>query len=249
MPFTPAHPAIVLPFINKKYFSATALIIGSISPDFEYFFKASVSGVHGHSVAGILYFDLPVAIFVSLVFHLLIKKNLFANLPAFLQRRFHPTMSLDFKKILAKQYVVVIYSALMGAATHVFWDSFTHNGAFFVRNLELYKQVRVPFQGVNYPLFYALQHISTITGLTVIAFYIFFMPASLSVKPFRPRIQYWLLLVFTGSVFFALRFFFLPNDFNLGNAIVTGISALILSLCILGSIKIFRPLSTQNVQP
>ncbi|WP_434297574.1 DUF4184 family protein [Clostridium sporogenes] len=39
MPFTFSHPAIVLHLEKKwnKYFSFTALILGSMSPDFEYF--------------------------------------------------------------------------------------------------------------------------------------------------------------------------------------------------------------------
>ncbi|SEF46838.1 protein of unknown function [Flavobacterium urumqiense] len=39
MPFTFSHPAIILPFLKNKKLSATALIIGSMSPDFEYFFR------------------------------------------------------------------------------------------------------------------------------------------------------------------------------------------------------------------
>lgn len=39
MPFTFAHPATVLPFAKKhsKHISVTALILGSMAPDFEYF--------------------------------------------------------------------------------------------------------------------------------------------------------------------------------------------------------------------
>jgi hypothetical protein len=83
MPFTPAHSAIVLPFvrINPKYVSATGLIIGSLTPDFEYFFKMSVNGVHGHTLPGLLYFDLPVATALALVFHLVVKRNFINNVP------------------------------------------------------------------------------------------------------------------------------------------------------------------------
>ena len=56
MPFTPAHPAIVLPLIRSRYFSATGLIIGSLSPDFEYFFKMSVDSIYSHSKGGIILF-------------------------------------------------------------------------------------------------------------------------------------------------------------------------------------------------
>jgi hypothetical protein len=68
MPFTPAHPAIVLPLIRSRYFSATGLIIGSLSPDFEYFFKMSVDSIYSHSKVGLFYFDLPVTIVLALLF-------------------------------------------------------------------------------------------------------------------------------------------------------------------------------------
>src|SRR6478752_8441685 len=206
MPFTPAHPAIVLPFINKRFFSATALIAGSVSPDFEYFFKASVSSSHGHTLAGLFYFDLPVAMFLCFVFHLLIKDNLISNLPAFFQKRLVPVKSLDFKKYFSEHYGVVIYSALIGSFSHLFWDSFTHNGEFFVNHLDIYKKIYVPFEGVNYPLFYALQHISTWVGLTVVGLYIIFLPVDRSIKPADPKIVYWLILTFLSAGFFALRF-------------------------------------------
>lgn len=40
MPFTFAHPAAVLPFAKKhsKHISVTALILGSMASDFEYFY-------------------------------------------------------------------------------------------------------------------------------------------------------------------------------------------------------------------
>ena len=98
MPFTPAHPAIVLPFLKIKpeRVSATALVIGSIAPDFEYFFKMSVSGQHSHTLLGILYFDIPVTIGLAFLFHGVVKRNLIANLPAFFQYRFQPILQLEF---------------------------------------------------------------------------------------------------------------------------------------------------------
>ena len=160
----------------------------------------------------------------------------------FLQRRLQPTHQLDFKKIISEQYRVVIFSALLGAASHIFWDGFTHNGSFFVTYFEVYRHVVVPFQGVKYPLFYALQHISTFAGLNIIVIYIYFMPMDVLSPVSRPSISYWLLLVLVGFVFFTLRFAFFPQDFDLGNAVVTGISSILLSLCILGSIKKFNPI-------
>src|SRR5690606_6477678 len=122
MPFTPGHAAIVLPFIRLRWLSATGLIIGSFSPDFEYFFKMSVSSNYSHTRAGLFYFDVPVTIFLAFLFHLVVKKNLIFNLPPFLQRKFHDTLQLDFMQYARSNWFVLILSSLGGAASHLFWD-------------------------------------------------------------------------------------------------------------------------------
>lgn len=240
MPFTPAHPAIVLPFIKRKYFSATGLIVGSVSPDFEYFFKASVSGVHGHTLPGIFYFDLPVAVFVSFVFHLLVKESLINNLPGFLQSRLQPLLLLNFTDFIRKHYLVFLGSVILGASSHIFWDGFTHNGKFFVEYLPIYKGTYVPFQGVNYPLWYALQHISTVVGGIILAIYIYCLPVSSSQKVTEPRLVYWVVLIAMALVLFVLRFTIFSTKFDLGNAVVTSISALLLAMCLISSIPYFN---------
>src|SRR5690348_4996229 len=151
MPFTPAHPAIVLPFLKARYVSATALVMGSMAPDFEYFFKLSVHSHHSHTLAGIFYFNIPVVILLSFLFHRVVKKNLIENLPPRLQRSFHDVLMLDFKRYFAEHYVVFIISAVLGAASHIFWDAFTHENGFFVQELSVYDGTVVPYDGVRYP--------------------------------------------------------------------------------------------------
>jgi hypothetical protein len=246
MPFTPAHPAIVLPFLNRKYFSATGLIMGSVSPDFEYFIKASIQGVHGHTLAGIFYFDIPIALFFALVFHLWVKESFLSNLPAFLQVRLQPFRSLDFRNYMRSHYVIFFLSVVLGAASHIFWDSFTHNGTYFVQNMSIYQSTFVPFQGVKYPLWYALQHISTFTGLAIIVGYIAWLPQDDSIQPSSPKIGYWLALIALGGLFFLIRFTLFTVKFNLGNVVVTSISSLILALCLLSRIPYFKPVSVRS---
>src|SRR5687767_3554001 len=126
MPFTPAHPAVVLPLLRSKWLSATGLIMGSVAPDFEYFFKLSVSSLHSHTLPGLLYFDLPVTLLLSIAFHQVVKQNLIRNTPAFLQRRFQDTLDFDFIRFLTNHWLIFTVSAIIGSASHIFWDGFTH---------------------------------------------------------------------------------------------------------------------------
>ena len=239
MPFTPAHSAIVLPFLRMKpeRVSATALVIGSLSPDFEYFFKMSVSGQHSHTLLGILYFDIPVTIGLCFLFHLVVKQNLINNLPAFFQDRFQPLLELDFKVHFKKYYGAVIISAAVGSFSHIFWDAFTHNDGFFAQRIELYKQVVIPFDGVRYPLFYGLQQISTFVGLTIVSIYIFFMKSGKNIHRSRPRLTYWLIVILISSIIVSLRFYFATKPFYIGNFVVSSISAILFGTVVGGFIN------------
>jgi hypothetical protein len=238
MPFTPAHPAIILPFVRSRYFSATGLIAGSMSPDFEYFFKMSVSGLHSHTKGGLFYFDLPVTLLLAIVFHQIVKKNLIGNLPIFLQKRFQETLQFNFLSFVKNHWFIFLMSALLGAASHIFWDSFTHNNRFFVRLFSsVYERVSVPYNGANYPLFYVLQQVSTAVGLTIVSIYILAKTPASAGALLAPRIVYWILVFAIGAVILRLRFFVHPSDYDLGNVVVSSISGLLIGVICCGFIN------------
>jgi len=88
MPFTFSHPAIVLPLTFKRLkLSATALIIGSMVPDFEYFIRMTDHSRYSHTIAGLFWFDLPMGLLICFVYHGVVKDQLFNNLPPFLKQR------------------------------------------------------------------------------------------------------------------------------------------------------------------
>ncbi len=238
MPFTPGHPAIILPLIRWQYFSATGLIVGSMSPDFEYFFRMSVLGIHGHTNAGLFYFDVPVTVIVALVFHLVVKKNFINNLPAFLQARFQDTLRFDFVAYLKKHWIIFLLSAVIGAGSHIFWDSFTHDGRFFVRLFsDIYDNTYFSFQGANYPLFYVLQQISTFVGLSVVGLNVLLKKPMHAPEISAPRVGYWLLVFAVSIVILRLRFYISPSDYNLGNVVVSSITGLMAGVTLCGFIN------------
>jgi hypothetical protein len=126
---------------------------------------------------------------------------------------------------------------LLGAGSHIFWDSFTHNHAYFVRTLPFYKGSYVPYEGVRYPLWYALQHISTAVGLTIMAAYLLAMkPQSIRMRSI-PRAGYWLVLILITAAITWIRFEIVPLDANIGNLIVTIISGVVIALVCCGWIN------------
>lgn len=127
MPFTFAHPAIILPLkqARPRWFSLTGLAAGSMAPDFEYFFKVKAISTVSETVAGIFTFNLPVAIAISLAFHLLIRNPLIRHLPAPFDRRYSGFLGFNFLQYLKEHPWLFVASALIGILSHLALDVLT----------------------------------------------------------------------------------------------------------------------------
>lgn len=237
MPFTLSHSAAVLPFLNNRRLSATGLVIGAMAPDFEYFFRMNVTGIYGHTVAGVFYFDLPVSIALAFIFHLVVKRNLIDNLPVFLQCRFEVVRAFDFTSYFRCHYFAFAASTIIGAATHIVWDGFTHERQFFVQALPSIYEGRVfVINGAHYPLWYVLQHVSTAVGGILLTWYVWKMPEGEGTFP-KPKLWYWIALgcMMAGITYVRMQFPFQ----NLANVVlvITLISSFCIGITILGLAK------------
>lgn len=173
MPLTFAHPAAVLPFSrNSKYVNFLALVLGSMSPDFEYFLTGKPSGEIGHTFIGFVTFNLPVIVVVYLIYQAYIHRTLFNHLPFFLQDTH--SKKRDASKSL--KAVVFLYSALFGMLTHVVWDSFTHINGFMVNKLPVLTYTFQVFDR-TIPVYKFLQHGSTFVGICAIVLYMCYRTA------------------------------------------------------------------------
>lgn len=234
MPFTFCHPAIILPFkkFSPKYVSMTGLIIGSMLPDFEYFIRLQLIGVYGHTFAGMFYFDLPLGIILCFVFHNIVRDSLINSLPGFLYNRFSFLSQLNWNHYFRIHYLIVVVSILIGTASHIFWDAFTHPAGFFVERIPLLAEI-ISIQTFQIPVYKILQHGGTLAGGFIIMLYVFMMPAE-KVKH-RMNINYWLVYFIIVALFICLRLF-LSFTNELGDIIATGLTAGLLSFVITSSI-------------
>jgi hypothetical protein len=170
LPFTFAHPAIVLPFWRVRWLSFTALVFGSMAPDFEYFFRLRPYSAVSHTLVGLFVFDLPLSFLLALLFHRIVKRPLVACLPAPFDRGLGYAAAKPWMIGSLRDGLVFSYSAVIGSLTHIVWDAFTHQGAFMVSRLPLLQQrVPLPLAGLDIPVYKLLQHGSTLIGLSLIA--------------------------------------------------------------------------------
>jgi Domain of unknown function (DUF4184) len=165
MPWTPAHAAAVLPLrrFSPHWLSFPGLVVGSLSPDFGYYVGAHEFASAAHSAAGLFHSCLPTSI--ALLFVLLyFSRSLSAPLPT-------PHRQL-LRKALSESHPRSIFAAaatcasvVIGAATHVVWDSFTHEARAGVALLPFLNTFLFSVAEWRVHIYSVLQHLSTIVGV------------------------------------------------------------------------------------
>jgi hypothetical protein len=232
MPFTFSHPAIVLPltFLPRQWYSLTGLVIGSLTPDFEYFLRMRIKSNYSHTIDGLFWFDIPLGLLLAFIFHNIVRDKLFDNLPQVLKSRFSVFRQFDWNGHFKRNWLVVTISILIGAVSHIFWDSFTHDHGYFVKTIPAL-QNSLDFWGRQIPILKILQHSSTLLGVLLIAFAIYKLPKNKTENE-KKNLNYW--AIFAGITLTIIAFRLLSGlDFKqYGNVIVTAISAGLISLSI-----------------
>ncbi len=207
MPFTLAHPAVIVPLYQtfKKRVSLTGLIIGSIVPDVEYCVNIVTRSVISHTLEGIFIFDLPMGIFLTLSYHAFIKQTLIFQLPGFIKRVFALYSYSNWFSYFIKHPLTYFISLFIGIVLHLAWDSFTHpNGYFVIREAWL-----------SYPLFDSyftvsriLWHVSTWLGLYFVYRFLKSFYNSTNTIPDNHIKNYWGLVYLVACIY--LFYLWLP---------------------------------------
>ncbi|WP_411069850.1 DUF4184 family protein [Streptomyces sp. cmx-4-25] len=156
MPFTPSHAAAVLPGLRRDGTGrgplvASALVAGSFAPDTTYFAATAFPGAMAfgdvtHSPAGIVTADVLItAVLVGL--WLTVREPLVALLPARWRDRVYGLVVGRRRRdrrpaALAGWFCL---SAVLGATTHVVWDSFTHIDRWGTRAIPLLGEIVAGF--------------------------------------------------------------------------------------------------------
>jgi Domain of unknown function (DUF4184) len=233
MPFTPSHPALVLPltYLPQRLYSLTGLVIGSMTPDFEYFIRMRTQSNYSHTILGLLWFDLPLGLLLGFIFHNIVRDSLFNNFPTGLKSRFAIFNGFDWNKYFRTNWFVVIISILIGAGSHLLWDSFTHSHGYFVENIpSLSNKIAIATHQI--PIYNILQHSSTLIGGLVIAISLYKLPSDINVTG-PASYKYWIMLTGLTLTIIAIRLLFGLDYRQYGRLIVTCISAVLISLVII----------------
>lgn len=124
MAFTLAHPAAAIP-LARRGLVMSALIVGSMAPDFAYYLHLSAGRRFGHSLPGMFLFSLPMGLVVLWVFQVILKRPLLLLLPVSHQQRLAACAG-EFPFGPFPRFVLIVLSLMAGIVTHVVWDAVTH---------------------------------------------------------------------------------------------------------------------------
>jgi hypothetical protein len=170
MPFTVAHVAAALP-LRKLKLVWSAIVVGTLAPDFPYVIGSVKYRALGHDFPGVVLFTLPASFFVLWFFHCAIKKPVAGLLPISMQQRLKDQRE-EFRFGGALRILAIAGCIILGIATHVLWDSFTHAYTWPWRHLVwLRSWFKFPILGWM-PAYGLLQYASTLLGLVALAAWI-----------------------------------------------------------------------------
>jgi len=157
VPVTLAHPAAVLP-LRGLGLPLSALVIGSMAPDLPVF--AQAWGVYGftHDLAGIVTVDLAVSLLLLAFWDCWGRDALVDLAPSRVRDRL-PARA----RIGKTAWVLAPLAAVVGSATHVGWDAFTHPGRWGVRLVPWLQEQHGALSGQQWA-----QYGSGVVGLLVV---------------------------------------------------------------------------------
>jgi hypothetical protein len=182
VPFTLSHAAAVLPFHRpgRHALPLTALMIGSMAPDFGYFFSHEASRALTHSVTGLFVFALPAGLAVWCFYVALLEKATITLLSDRWHTRFAHTDAITPSLLLRAGIGI-----LLGAVTHLLWDAFTHRGTFAT---DAIPALLGPTPGFSWmPIYHLLHGLSSVVGLVILAIWarrLHRLPARSLIRPY-----------------------------------------------------------------
>jgi hypothetical protein len=165
MPWTFAHPAAVLPLkrLGPQRVNFAALAIGSLVPDFGYYAFQFQGTWVTHTFLGSITLC-PLLGLVLLACFNLVREPLCYMLPQPHRAALLPLARAPVRKDITAVAVAAL-CVILGAWTHILWDSFTHKKRWFVDRIEWLQAEVFAVQGHVLHGYSLLQYLSSVAGV------------------------------------------------------------------------------------
>ncbi len=122
-----------------------------------------------HTLPGILLFCLPASLLALAIYHKVVERPLFTLLPAQIRKKVDTPSKFGFSPV--SRFLKIAASILLGAFTHIVWDSFTHR---YGEGVLLFPFLSSSVSVLGKPMFLCklLQHLSSVSGLLILGFWL-----------------------------------------------------------------------------
>ncbi len=166
MPFTLSHAVVALPF-RRTVLIPSAIAIGAMVPDVPLFFPIRpVADAYWatHSWWGVITIDFALAALLFAVWRILLRPAVTALSPGWLRGRLPEGWDRAQRAVVKTRTIVLVACSLvMGSATHVFWDLFTHPARAGAEWLPALAEMWGPLPGYDWA-----QYASSVAGLLIL---------------------------------------------------------------------------------
>jgi uncharacterized protein DUF4184 len=194
MPWTFAHPATVLPLRRfcPVYLSFAGLIVGSMTPDLGYYIHFFHLARLAHTFFGTVLVCLPTGLTLLALLYVL-RKPLWFLLPQPHRAVLAPMVTVPLSPRLSSLLATGV-SVILGAWTHIVWDSFTHKHGWMVIHVAVLQEPAFRLGLTEFPIYEVLQYLSTLVGIVaMVAVYGLWLRRSrrLDSPLWQPRHELW----------------------------------------------------------
>ncbi len=213
----------------------TALALGSMAPDFEFFFRMRAQTDISHTLKGIFLFDIPVVLVMAILYHGWVRDPLINHLPPFLRNRLWVYKGFDWRAYFRENWVTVVTSAFLGTVTHFLCDDFTHHYGWTANNISL---LSAPYElfGKAVPGYHILQYLSSLVLGIFLVVEALKLPLA-SKEGMQPTFfLFWGIILLITVPTFILRFAIRDREMTMDDTIMTAIAAGLLGLLVASSV-------------
>lgn len=160
MPLTLSHPAAVLP-LRRLGLPMTAMVVGSMVPDVPLYLGSRRGYDLAHGGLGVVTVDILGALVVVAVWFAMLRDPLVDLAPAAVRDRLAPSA-----RPTRRQWQLAPVGALVGAISHVAWDSFTHYDRWGSDHVGWLRRDHLGLAGLKWA-----QYASGVLGLLVVGWF------------------------------------------------------------------------------
>ncbi|MCW2781385.1 MAG: hypothetical protein JWR35_1834 [Marmoricola sp.] len=160
MPYTFAHPAAVVPL--RRYLWLPGLVAGSIAPDLGYYVPVPGGSGFSHTLRGLFSTDIASSAELIVAAYLLIGPVLAVAPAGWRERITTPDTLAQLRSVRAA--LTLVASVIVGSATHILWDAFTHPQGRAVVHWTVFRDLTI----YGHELYNVLSYLSALGGLVVV---------------------------------------------------------------------------------